>query len=400
MIYPDLSISFDHIGITLFLSDGKDSSTLYPNRKRVHKYYESRVICEYDLSSDILSRMGKTVTAEICYGNILSHVAFQRVLPRAKWGLTMMTLFKGDYDLLEPWIMYYSAIGVEHFFLYINESVTDALYKALGSYGHLVTLVEWTVDYWIDGLERKEGKAWIPNALDERLVGNTHHAQPMAMNHALYRFGPDTKYMAYFDLDEFVVLYDHRDIKDLLAEYPKSDILIFQCCWASCHLPPPDCRHIKSFRDYPVYRNKETEGPNSRTKQIVRTSTVNEVGIHNSGEDYQTVLLQSSVAQFLHIISFSVDAGQRQEFMRHPLVADSRPKELLDRPKAAIKKLSLHVSGQSGLNIGGGIRGKVTTTQRVCPIFVIAGILIISVVIVAIVSSRNKCKRGTGQRIR
>jgi hypothetical protein len=105
---------------------------------------------------------------------------------------------EGRYIL--EWIAFHKAIGVEHFYIYDNQSTDDTtgILLRLEAAG-LVTRISW------------------PDSTPA-VVGSGMGPQVPAYNDFL-RFKDDTEWVGYIDIDEFVVLKDADTMKDWLGGY-------------------------------------------------------------------------------------------------------------------------------------------------------------------------------------
>src|SRR3990170_1424297 len=97
---------------------------------------------------------------------------------RGRFDVSVMAILKNVAPNMEEWLCHHMAIGVDHFFLYDNGS-SDALHEVLRPYADhgIVT----TVYFPMRGLQRD------------------------ANNHALRFFGATTEWLAFVDIDEFLV---------------------------------------------------------------------------------------------------------------------------------------------------------------------------------------------------
>lgn len=106
--------------------------------------------------------------------------------------LTVVCAAKNEDLYIEEWINYHRAIGVEHLYIYDNES-TVPLRQVLDKYikHGIVTVIEFP------------GKK----------------KQLEIYSHALNNFGNKSKWMAFIDVDEFLVPKQHNSLPELLSEY-------------------------------------------------------------------------------------------------------------------------------------------------------------------------------------
>lgn len=118
----------------------------------------------------------------------------------ADYEICITSIFQNEARFLKEWIEFHKLIGVDHFYLYNNES-TDEYFEVLETYinDNLVELYD------------------FPN-----LWPDTHFAfgcQAYAYQHALLLAKGQTKWLAVIDVDEFIVPLDEFSLKDTLDLY-------------------------------------------------------------------------------------------------------------------------------------------------------------------------------------
>lgn len=103
-------------------------------------------------------------------------------------GVSVTAIFKNEAQYLKEWIEYHLLIGVSHFYLYDNGSEDNPL-QVLAPYiqEEIVTLIPWV-------------------AFEMRL-----NSQRLAYRHSAMNFGANYQWMAFIDLDEFIV--PNKDIR-------------------------------------------------------------------------------------------------------------------------------------------------------------------------------------------
>ena len=111
-----------------------------------------------------------------------------------RYDVSLCLIFKDEGKFLKEWIDYHLAIGVDHFYLYDNNSTDDYVevvqpYIAKG----IVTLIDWPYQ----------------------------QAQVKCYKHCLETFSSETKWIGYIDADEFVCPKHATTIKEWLARYDK-----------------------------------------------------------------------------------------------------------------------------------------------------------------------------------
>lgn len=113
-----------------------------------------------------------------------------------KFDLAVCAIFKNEAPYLKEWIEYHKIVGVQHFYLYNNESSDDYL-EALASYlaDGSVELVNW-------------------NEPNFQFSG-----QKKAYMDAIVKVKGIVKWLAIIDIDEYLVPKTHDNLPKLLAEY-------------------------------------------------------------------------------------------------------------------------------------------------------------------------------------
>lgn len=166
--------------------------------------------------------------------------------------LSILACLKDEADYIEEWIEYYKIMGVEHFYIYNNNS-TDNIEEVLSPYIEegLVTLVE------------HPGRG----------MQTTMYA------HALKNFRLETKWLIVADIDEFMLPKSHATLIDFVNAHPQYNQLITQ--WSlfgdSGHKTKPEGIVIENF----LYKEKFSTCAYN-TKAIIRPSKTMTIGIHSS----------------------------------------------------------------------------------------------------------------------
>ena len=109
-----------------------------------------------------------------------------------RYELAAALRFKNEASYLAEWIEYHRALGIEHFYLYNNNS-TDDFRSVLAPHVEtgLVTLYDWTE---------------VP-------------ASPAADLHCVNRHRQEARWIAFIDADEFLFPLQQRDLKQILRAY-------------------------------------------------------------------------------------------------------------------------------------------------------------------------------------
>jgi hypothetical protein len=128
-----------------------------------------------------------------------------------KYEFSVCALIKNEEKYLKEWLEYHKMLGVDHFYLYNNDS-RDRTREVLAPYikEGLVTLVDWPTR--VPLTPQQEKMLW-PTMI--QLPAYEHAAKYLAIN--------DTKWLTVLDVDEFIVPVKANTIKEVLAncdEFP------------------------------------------------------------------------------------------------------------------------------------------------------------------------------------
>ncbi|MCD7797830.1 MAG: glycosyltransferase family 92 protein [Akkermansiaceae bacterium] len=115
-----------------------------------------------------------------------------------RW-LCAAACMKNEASYIEEWLRYHLLVGVEHFYLYNNNSE--------------------------DGIEEVL-RPWIECGLVTYTVWPGRHQQFAMYRHALKKAAPETRWLALIDIDEFIQVLDGRKLSDFLREYGEASQLV------------------------------------------------------------------------------------------------------------------------------------------------------------------------------
>lgn len=118
---------------------------------------------------------------------------------KKKYYLSLCTCFKDEGENLKEWIEYHKLIGVDHFYLYNNNS-TDNFREVLAPYveGGSVTLID------------------FPQT----------PIQPYCYEHWIENYREDSTYVALTDVDEYFVPLKDNNMKDWLERWKKYPVIL------------------------------------------------------------------------------------------------------------------------------------------------------------------------------
>lgn len=184
--------------------------------------------------------------------------------------LAAVLLFKDEQPFLAQWLDYHILLGVEHFYLYDNNSEDRAaVLEILRPYLEkgLVTHIPWDFPYKYAEL-------------------SATFTQAGAVNHWLYRFGHRSEWMTHIDVDEYVYPLSARanGLRALLEAHENEQSvgsLVLRWCWfgnSGFRRMPPG-RVIENF----IWRQHlDYDGPPKRNqnKLLIRSNAVEILNYH------------------------------------------------------------------------------------------------------------------------
>lgn len=114
--------------------------------------------------------------------------------PTTSYNVVICAIFKNEAKYLDEWIRFHQVVGVDHFYLYNNNS-TDEYLEVLQPYisEGTVTLIDWKQD----------------------------QAQFAAYRDCISKHGSEARWIGFIDIDEFVIPIKHESIGDFLSNFEK-----------------------------------------------------------------------------------------------------------------------------------------------------------------------------------
>lgn len=118
-----------------------------------------------------------------------------KIIESKKYKVSICAIFKNEAKYLKEWIEYHKIIGIEHFYLYNNNS-EDNYEKVLEPYikENVVTLIQWPKE----------------------------QAQMQAYKDGIERFSSESEWITLIDIDEFLVPITKENIYDFLKPFQKN----------------------------------------------------------------------------------------------------------------------------------------------------------------------------------
>lgn len=171
-----------------------------------------------------------------------------------QYKVSATAIFKNEGRFLREWIEYHRLIGVEHFYLYNNNSTDDYLH-VLEPYikEGTVELIDWSKNYTTT-------KEWTD-------------IQCSAYADAIHRSRKKTKWLAIIDMDEFIVPVQNDKLDQVLKEYEEfGGVCVNWQLFGTSHVP--FVKEQELMIEKLIYRAPSDYGENGFVKSIVRPNKV------------------------------------------------------------------------------------------------------------------------------
>lgn len=118
-----------------------------------------------------------------------------------KYNTAICAIFKNEAKYLKEWIEYHLIVGIDHFYMYNNNSTDDFL-SVLTPYieSGVVTLINWTKD----------------------------QAQMECYRTCINDYSKETKWLGFIDIDEFVTPIKYNSVYEFLSKFEnRGSVIIF-----------------------------------------------------------------------------------------------------------------------------------------------------------------------------
>ncbi len=127
-----------------------------------------------------------------CY-TFLSNCYHAKITEK-KYKVSICAIFKNEAPYLKEWLEFNHLVGIEHFYMYNNNSEDDYL-SVLKPYidSGLVTLIQWPFN----------------------------QQQMQCYKDCIFKYSSDTKWLGFIDIDEFIVPKSTDNIYDFLKKFEK-----------------------------------------------------------------------------------------------------------------------------------------------------------------------------------
>lgn len=115
-------------------------------------------------------------------------------------GIAIVACVKNEADYLEEWLRYHKAVGIRRFYLYLDHctddtaSVIDSMREAVD-----ICLIPWA------------------GRMVDTSTENILNSQAIAFAHSILNFGADFRWMAFIDVDEFLLPKQTATVEEALT---------------------------------------------------------------------------------------------------------------------------------------------------------------------------------------
>lgn len=179
-------------------------------------------------------------------------------------GIAVVSCVKNEAFYIAEWLQFHRAVGVRHFYLYDNGSVDDTIAIARSTVADALTIIPW-VGRMIDAPTQ-----------------NLLNSQAIAFAHGILNFGKSYNWMAFIDVDEFLLPKQGKTVEEALqgaAGFPNIS-LPWHMFGTSSHKVRPSGGVLRNYTvrgSDPLSKRKNA----SNFKCIVDPCKVSEVSIHH-----------------------------------------------------------------------------------------------------------------------
>lgn len=172
--------------------------------------------------------------------------------------LSVFALFQQEAPYLKEWIEYHKLMGVDHFYLYNNNSQDNYL-EVLKPYLETgeVDLIDWP---------SPQNSNWTPY-------------QYGALRDAVARASKETRWLAIIDVDEFFLPLDWGSLTEMLDDHEEyGQVVVMWRYYGTSHVEkiPEDKLLIETL----LYREEFMPGKVNQSKPIVKPQVVETADIH------------------------------------------------------------------------------------------------------------------------
>lgn len=168
------------------------------------KYENKYFIFDHPRDTGIIGLMKEVAfaAARMIYSFMYCFIRPGKNQKKKKYEVSILAIFKNEANYLKEWIEYHRIVGVDHFYLYNNNS-EDCYLDVLEPYVKqgIVTLNDW----------------------------QKNQAQMECYANGIENFRDETEWIAIIDIDEFIVINQNKNIAEFLRNYKNKPAVV--CNW-------------------------------------------------------------------------------------------------------------------------------------------------------------------------
>lgn len=243
---------------------------------------------EFTVVTHTLNTISNILNEHICcnveiYGNSTDIRVIHESIPNKHYFLVAMTLLSAkDLVLVPSYVKHYMALGVEHFYIYVNDDVP------LPENTSSVTYIKWVYPY---------------------LVDKSHYAQIGAMTDFLYYAKSIAKYVLYNDVDEYLLWKPDIPLKQFLEMNANSGFhgYAFMNKFIKLHNPIPNESVYERITAGEYTASNKLYAYKNRSKCVIDPNKVDAMGVHCIMVPYDKNILEIgyATAELLHVCNFT-----------------------------------------------------------------------------------------------
>uniref|UniRef100_A0A6C0F6B1 Glycosyltransferase family 92 protein n=1 Tax=viral metagenome TaxID=1070528 RepID=A0A6C0F6B1_9ZZZZ len=229
----------------------------------------------------------------ISYDNVIVKTETLRKVVYSPKNIVASTMFKNCSSFLETWLRYHIYIGVEHFYLFNNNSSDDDIMnvqKICNKFNGYTTIINWNFPY--------------------KSPVNRHSpsAQTTQQNLTIYKYNKHN-WILLTDLDEYIYSKTSSLLEVVKSkEHIKNDIsgLTIPCMWFGCS---HNAQYTDDYLHKLIFRKStaNTCRPGGGPKSLVRPTNSQVYSVHRSIVGKKEHPLNPDVLRFNHYFSLTND---------------------------------------------------------------------------------------------
>jgi hypothetical protein len=215
--------------------------------------------------------------------------------PEFKNKIIISTIVYNEDNYIRQWIKFYLNIGIDKFIIYDNSDSNDnKSYKSVETTSNLTNVLS---DYI-----KEEKVILIKWSYPYRLSISGISGQTTQQNHSIYAF-QTCKYIGLFDVDEYINMQKHINIKRFLAKQIRKQSInvnkiggfkiLCKLFYNINNLPETDYNFFKIQHCSKIFKH-------GREKHFVIPKNVNTYSVHNITSGKSSYTLNSSLIYFNH----------------------------------------------------------------------------------------------------